>query len=94
MNDALTAGRIYFASLWDESTGTTPEEVAAGRDLLQALAHARPITTGDDASWAALRRLVRYHVIVATESGYRVAVPLVARWVMEKAPPHRRLPDG
>ncbi|RRR70269.1 MAG: ATP-binding protein [Candidatus Viridilinea halotolerans] len=87
LEGALTAGATpYFTNLWSEYTGTTPEEVAAGQRLLQAIAHAAPLpATEGAAEGRALRRLLRYHVIEGHDGGYRCQVPLVARWVRERA---------
>jgi len=34
---------------------------------------------------AALHRLLRYHVVEQVDGGYRCEVPLIARWVRERA---------
>ncbi|WP_272417960.1 AAA family ATPase [Polyangium jinanense] len=82
LGEALAAGAIYFANLWEETTGATPSEVAAGQRLLLALAHERPLPAMDAAASAALRRLKRYHV-VTTGDKYRIEIPLVARWLRD-----------
>lgn len=77
---ALAAGEIYFANLWDETTGKTPEEIAAGRAILRAIAAGQELPPRNDASGRALARLIRYHVITGG-SRHEIEVPLVARWV-------------
>jgi hypothetical protein len=65
IQSAFTNGEPYFTNIWTEFTGTTPSEVAAGQNLLLALARGNsqsPIIC-DEATTAASRRLIRYHVI-------------------------------
>jgi len=86
LTTALKTGEPYFTNLWTEYTGSSPAEVRAGQALLHAIAHSHPLpndATAEDR--AALRRLLRYHVVEAVGSGYRCEVPLVARWVRERA---------
>jgi hypothetical protein len=83
---ALKTGEPYFTNLWSEYTGSSPAEVRAGQALLHAIAHDHPLPPNDTAeARAALRRLLRYHVVEAVGTGYRCEVPLVARWVRERA---------
>ncbi len=84
---ALTEGEIYFTYLWNYDTGATPAEVPAGQRLLHAVAHGQALPDMESAAaQAALRRLVRYHVIEPTAGGgYQCEVPFVARWVRERA---------
>jgi hypothetical protein len=83
---ALKTGEPYFTNLWTEYTGNSPAEVRAGQALLHAIAHGHPLPDSDTAeARAALRRLLRYHVVEAVGTGYRCEVPLVARWVRERA---------
>ncbi len=86
LDRALTAGEPYFTNLWIEYTGSTPDEVRAGQVLLHAIAHSQPLPPVDTpAAQAALRRLLRYHIVEQIDGGYRCEVPLVARWVCERA---------
>lgn len=91
LENALTAGEPYFTNLWVEYTGEfdKPDEIAAGQRVLHALAHGQPLPSADemdDATCAAIRRMVRYHLIEQDEVGaYRFEVPFVARWVRERA---------
>jgi hypothetical protein len=65
IQNAFTNGEPYFTNIWTEFTGTTPSEVAAGQNLLLTLARGNsqlPIIC-DEATTAANRRLLRYHVI-------------------------------
>ncbi|EFO80969.1 hypothetical protein OSCT_1200 [Oscillochloris trichoides DG-6] len=83
---ALTAGEPYFTNLWDEYTGTSPDEVQAGRAILHAVAQQQPLPASETpAAQAALQRLLRYHTIEQVNGGYRCEVPFVARWVRERA---------
>jgi hypothetical protein len=84
---SFTAGAPYFANLWDEYTGKTAAEQEVGRQFLLALAQGKrlPVMTSDEGQ-AAVRWLVRYHVIEQDERGrYRFEIPLVERWVRERA---------
>lgn len=85
LRGALTTGELYFMNIWDETSGAVPEQVAAGRRLLKDLALSHPIDPDDDLARSALQRLLRYKVVVADEAGYRIAIPLVTRWVNERA---------
>ena len=79
---ALTLGEPYFTNVWTEFTGTTPEMVAAGQELLIAIAENRDIPTTNPA----LPRLLRYHILEPRENGsYDFEVPLLKRWVQERA---------
>ncbi len=83
---ALTAGEPYFTNLWDEYTGTSPDEVQAGRAILRAVAQQQTLPASETpAAQAALQRLLRYHTIEQVNGGYRCEVPFVARWVRERA---------
>ncbi|PDV97166.1 hypothetical protein A9Q02_19040 [Candidatus Chloroploca asiatica] len=89
-NEALKGGAIYFQDLWNNYTGTNPDEVRAGRAIMRALAEGQqPVVPGDPAALTiyqhALARLVRYHLVERTASGYQIEIPLVAQWVRERA---------
>jgi hypothetical protein len=83
-DSALTSGTAYFHNLWREFTGTTKEEILAGRQILLALAHGKPPQYLDEQSQAALTRLKRYHVIEYKDSNYQFEVPLVEHWVKNR----------
>jgi hypothetical protein len=92
IQDGFTLGEPYFTNVWTEFTGTCPAEVAAGQELLLTLAQGdQPATVDEDETAvgahlrAPLRRLLRYHVIENTGNGYRFEVPLLERWVRERA---------
>jgi hypothetical protein len=86
IQSGFTSGQIYFTNLWTESTGVSPAQVAAGQRLLLAVAQGQPVSAGDDpAAPAALKRLLRLHVLEHAGEGYRFEVPLVGRWVRERA---------
>jgi len=82
---AFREGRPYFTNLYEEYTGATPAQVEAGRALLIALAQGRPITASSEEAQAALRRMVRYHILERVGESYRFEIPLVERWVREYA---------
>jgi hypothetical protein len=85
--EAFTNGQPYFTNIWTEFTGTSPAEVAAGQELLLALAQGHQLTpvAGDETAQAARRRLLRYHVIEHINGSDRFEVPLIERWVQERA---------
>ncbi len=86
IKEAFTLGEPYFTNVWTEFTGTNPAEVAAGQELLLALAQGDqpPPFAEDETSQAALRRLLRYHIIEQTDKGYSFEVPLLEMWVRER----------
>jgi len=84
IKEALTAGEFYFASLWAETTGHNAEEIASGQTLLCAIAGERDMPPLEGPARAAMQRLQRYHVVTKKDGGYRIEIPLVARWVQER----------
>lgn len=92
ITEALNNGEPYFTNVWTEFTGTSPAEVKIGQNLLLALAQGHK-TTADvenemvvtDKSRVSLQRLLRYHVIEQTAYGYKIEIPLLERWVRERA---------
>jgi hypothetical protein len=82
--DAISAGEIYFADLWRETTGRNEEESASGQTLLCCLADGRDLPPLEGPTRAALRRLQRYHVVTKKDDGYRIEIPLVAQWIRER----------
>lgn len=89
---AFTLGTSYFTNVWTEFTGNpaNPAEVHTGQTLLKALANGTQPASGDDAhthslSKAALRRMERYHVLKRIEGQYEFDIPLIQRWVKERA---------
>ncbi|MEZ4859667.1 MAG: hypothetical protein R3C14_00090 [Caldilineaceae bacterium] len=89
IQSAFDEAQAYFTELWKlylEFTGEPPAEVMGGRRLLLAAATAEPLPLNDDeATTRALYRLTRYHILEQVDGSYRVEVPLVARWVRERA---------
>jgi hypothetical protein len=89
---ALTSGgSFYFRNVWDEMTGTDEISIAAGKALLRQLAEAdEPLPLdldgADVATRRAVDRMVHLDVIEEIEGGYQFEVPLVKRWVAERAP--------
>lgn len=89
LQQALNTGEPFFRNIWDETTGLTPEMVAAGQAMLRQVAvAAQPVILNPDTLTAgqALERLVRYKVLEKVDDGYQFEVELVRRWVAEKAP--------
>ena len=80
---ALERGEPYFRNVWDEMAG--PE----GCELLRQVAaasHPLPLSPEDLPSRKAIERMLRLKVLSRSEQGYTVDVPLVQRWVNERAP--------
>jgi hypothetical protein len=85
--EAFTNGQPYFTNVWTEFTGTSPAEVKAGQELLLALAQGNQSSSvaGNETAQAARRQLLRYHVIENINGSDRFEVPLIERWVRERA---------
>jgi hypothetical protein len=85
--EAFTNGQPYFTNVWTEFTGTSRAEVKAGQELLLALAQGNQSSSvaGNETAQAARRRLLRYHVIENINGSDRFEVPLIERWVRERA---------
>lgn len=75
---AFDQGEPYFRNIWDEMAGP------AGQPLLRRLALA-PTPLALPAS-PALAHLVRRRVVTQRDGRYSVEVPLVRRWLAERAP--------
>jgi hypothetical protein len=85
--EAFTNGQPYFTNVWTEFTGTSLSEVKAGQELLLALAQGNQPSSvaSDETAQAARRRLLRYHVIEHINGSDRFEIPLIERWVRERA---------
>ncbi|MEZ2248688.1 AAA family ATPase [Microcoleus sp.] len=83
--EAFTNGEPYFTNVWTEFTGNNPAEVIAGQEFLLELANGLAPGHSQDLTDAAIRRLRRYHAIEQTDNGYVFEVPLLERWVRERA---------
>ncbi len=86
INDAFISGQPYFTNIWTEFTGTTPEEMAIGQELLLQVAKTNnliPINSKN--AEKVLNRLLRYHILQKINGGYDFEIPLFKRWVREKA---------
>ncbi len=86
IQDAFTNGEPYFTNIWTEFTGTTPAEVTAGQQILIALAQGNThVDSIDEATTAARRRLLRYHVIERGGDIDNIEIPLFEQWVRERS---------
>lgn len=83
--EAFTNGEPYFTNVWTEFTGNNPAEIIAGQEFLLELANGLASGHSQDLTDAAIRRLRRYHAIEQTDNGYVFEVPLLERWVRERA---------
>ncbi|WP_293350397.1 MULTISPECIES: AAA family ATPase [unclassified Microcoleus] len=83
--EAFTNGEPYFTNVWTEFTGNNPAEIIAGQEFLLELANGLAPGHSQDLTDAAIRRLRRYHAIEQTDNGYVFEVPLLERWVRERA---------
>lgn len=85
---ALTLGNPYFYNVWTEFTGNpqNPAEVQRGQTLLKALSQGtHPPAHADELTKSALRRMERYHVLKVEAGQYTFDIPLIQRWVKERA---------
>ena len=80
--EAFTNGEPYFTNLWQEFTGTTPAEITAGQQILLTIAQSQTPTYRTPERQAARRRMIRFHVITDTD---RIEIPLLDRWIKERA---------
>jgi len=89
ISKSLDDGAPYFQNVWEETPGTTPDMLALGQNLLRQIATTDPTPYSflpTPSIQPALTRLLRYKVLVQIEgAGYRFDVPLLARWVRERA---------
>jgi hypothetical protein len=86
INDAFISGQLYFINIWTEFTGTTPEEIVIGQELLLQVARTDillPRTT--EIAEKVLTRLLRYHILQKINGGYDFEIPLLKQWVRERA---------
>ncbi len=75
---ALDQGEPYFRNVWDEMAG--PD----GQSLLRQIAKEGEVSLPDS---PALGRMVRRRVVSRNDAGeYSIEIPLVRRWVVERAP--------
>jgi hypothetical protein len=77
LNRALDQGEPYFHNIWHEMAG--PD----GQPFLQQVAQADTPLALD--SHPALSRLVRRRILTQTDGEYSIEVPLVQRWLRERA---------
>lgn len=86
INDGFISGQPYFTNIWTEFTGTTPEEMVIGQELLLQVVRTDillPRTT--EIAKKALTRLLRYHILHEINGGYDFEIPLLKQWVRERA---------
>jgi hypothetical protein len=86
---ALAMGEPYFRNVWDEFTGADTDTITAGRIILRKVAAASgpvAVTAHTLAAARALERLLRHDVLERVDDGVQFQVPLVQRWVRERAP--------
>ena len=91
---ALERGEPYFRNLWDETPGDDAATLSAGRRILRAVAEAGvwPLPSpgrrgaGGEVAARALERLLRHDVLERVAGGVKFQVPLVQRWIRERAP--------
>ncbi len=83
----FTLGGSYFNNVWKEFTGDMrkPAEVKEGQFILKALANGVQPASPDALGRAALRHMKRYHLIKQVRGQYEFDIPLIQRWVKERA---------
>ncbi|MEH2376515.1 AAA family ATPase [Nostoc sp.] len=86
INDAFISGQPYFTNIWTEFTGTTPEEMVIGQELLLQVARTDILLprTAEIAE-KVLTRLLRYHILHKINGGYDFEIPLLKEWVRDRA---------
>jgi len=80
---SLERGEPYFRNVWDEMAGQY------GQPLLRQVAAApTPLSFAnpDPGRLKSLERMTRYRILAKTTDGYTVEVPLIRRWVNDRAP--------
>ncbi|MEM8505825.1 MAG: AAA family ATPase [Cyanobacteria bacterium P01_D01_bin.1] len=85
---AFTLGTACFTNVWTEFTGDprNSDEVKTGQTILKALrVGIQPDANADDLTKQALRRMERYHVLNVVDGQYTFDIPLIQRWVSERA---------
>ena len=86
INEAFISGQPYFTNTWKEFTGTNPEEIAIGQELLLQVAKTdNLISINNPTEEKVLTRLLRYHILQEINGGYDFEIPLFKQWVKEKA---------
>jgi len=86
INEAFISGQPYFTNTWTEFTGTNPEEIAIGQELLLQVAKTdNLISINNPTEEKVLTRLLRYHILQEINGGYDFEIPLFKQWVKEKA---------
>ena len=86
INEAFISGQPYFTNTWTEFTGTNPEEIAIGQELLLQVAKTdNLISINNPTEEKVLTRLLRYHILQEINGGYNFEIPLFKQWVKEKA---------
>ena len=83
--EAYINGIGYFTNVWEQFTGTTPTEITAGQQQLLALAQGQQPHPTNESAQKSLQRMLRYHIIEKIDNQYKFEVPLIERWVREKA---------
>ena len=86
INEAFISGQPYFTNTWTEFTGTNPEEIVIGQELLLQVAKTdNLISINNPTEEKVLTRLLRYHILQEINGGYDFEIPLFKQWVKEKA---------
>ncbi|MEH2355785.1 hypothetical protein [Nostoc sp.] len=86
INEAFISGQPYFTNIWTEFTGTTPEEMVIGQELLLQVAKTDILSPiNSEIAEKVLTRLLRYHILHKINGGYDFEIPLLKQWVRERA---------
>lgn len=83
--DVFNNGLGYFTNVWEQFTGNSQDEITTGQQILLALAQGQQPTVTDDLTRKSLHRMLRYHIIEKIGDRFSFEVPLIERWVSEKA---------
>ena len=87
IEEAMTAGEIYFNELWSNTVGETPHERELVQDILWAIAHQQSLTVEIAARLKKklYNQLRRHHLILLHEDKYEIEVPFIQLWIQQRA---------
>ena len=80
---ALERGEPYFRNVWDEMAAEDGQAMLRDIALAETPVQLEP---SEHSARQALQRMVRLKVLTQSDQGYSVEVPIVRRWIVERAP--------
>ncbi|MGK7946326.1 MAG: hypothetical protein AB4058_17845 [Microcystaceae cyanobacterium] len=86
IKEALTWGEPYFTNIWTEFTGESEADILVGQQLLFDLGQGKqPPRERDEITETVLKYMIRHHILRLIDHQYCFEIPLVERWVQERA---------